>query len=44
MIFPKMSTIELNNARYLVLKEKIDSNIIDYIKEIESILTEIWII
>jgi AraC-like DNA-binding protein len=29
--------IELNNSQHLVLKEKIDQNIIDYIKEIETI-------
>ncbi|MES2806561.1 MAG: AraC family transcriptional regulator [Bacteroidota bacterium] len=29
--------IELNNSQHLILKEKIDQNIINYIKEIESI-------
>jgi AraC-like DNA-binding protein len=36
-IWKKSTNIELNNEQHLVLKEKIDSNIIDYIKEIESI-------
>ena len=36
-IWKKITNIELNNEQHLVLKEKIDSNIIDYIKEIESI-------
>lgn len=36
-IWKKSINIELNNEQHLVLKEKIDSNIIDYIKEIESI-------
>ncbi|MFV8342066.1 helix-turn-helix domain-containing protein [Flavobacterium sp. XS2P39] len=30
-------TIELNNSQHLILKEKIDQNILDYIKEIETI-------
>ena len=36
-IWKKNTDIQLNNNQHLVLKEKIDSNIIDYIKEIESI-------
>ena len=36
-IWKKNTNIELNNEQHLVLKEKIDSNIIDYIKEIETI-------
>ncbi len=36
-IWIKKPDIELNNNQHLVLKEKIEANIIDYIKEIESI-------
>lgn len=36
-IWKKNTDIQLNNNQHLVLKEKIDSNIIDYIKKIESI-------
>lgn len=36
-IWKKNPDIQLNNNQHLVLKEKIDPNIIDYIKEIESI-------
>lgn len=36
-IWKKNPDIPLNNNQHLVLKEKIDPNIIDYIKEIESI-------
>ena len=36
-IWKKNTDIQLNNNQHLVLKEKIDPNIIDYIKEIESI-------
>ena len=36
-IWKTTPNIELNNSQHLVLKEKIDQNIIDYIKEIETI-------
>lgn len=36
-IWKMTPVIELNNSQHLVLKEKIDQNIIDYIKEIETI-------
>ncbi|WP_165930078.1 helix-turn-helix domain-containing protein [Flavobacterium sandaracinum] len=36
-IWKKNSDIQLNNHQHIALKEKIDPNIIDYIKEIESI-------
>lgn len=36
-IWKKTNDIELNNNQHFVLKEKIDPNIIDYIKKIESI-------
>ena len=36
-IWKKNPDIQLNNNQHLVLKEKIDPNIVDYIKEIESI-------
>lgn len=36
-IWKTTPNIELNNSQHLVLKEKIDQNIINYIKEIETI-------